>query len=162
MNKEKVIETLKQAVEQEYEALKKAAQASYGDATHEENKPENKYDTRALEASYIAGAQAKRAQDVAELLIVSRILKLKKFTPDDPISIGALIEVCSDTKTHFLFFLPTGGGFSFTFEKIKIQVITPISPLGKAFVGHYVDDEVTIQAGASEAQQKIYQIVSVI
>src|SRR5690606_41710128 len=44
-------------------AMLAAAQATREDATHEDNKAENKYDTRGLEASYLAEAQARQAEE---------------------------------------------------------------------------------------------------
>ncbi len=59
--------------------LKEAALATYEAATHEESKPENEYDTRGLEASYLAGAQAKRTAEIEELLIILKHLDVKKI-----------------------------------------------------------------------------------
>ena len=39
----------------------KSAREAHAEATHEQNKAENKYDTRAIEASYLAEGQARQA-----------------------------------------------------------------------------------------------------
>ena len=159
MDKVELVKALHAQLEKEFQILKTAALATYEDATHEESKPENKYDTRALEASYLAGAQAERVSDVAELIGICRVLNVKKFSESDPIAIGALVEVESQEKTSFLFFLPKGGGVSFHYQNKKIQVITPTSPLGKAFLGMHASETVTVQTGS---QKRIYEINSVI
>ena len=158
-NKNQILQALRDQLEVDLQNLKKAALATYEDATHEENKPENKYDTRALEASYLAGAQAERVQDVSELLALCKVMKVKNFSDEDPIAIGALVEVRLESKNSYLFFLPKGGGVSFYFEKTKIQVITPISPLGKAFLGLSASENVIIESGS---QKRNYEIISVI
>lgn len=159
MKKEDVVKALIYQLEKDLSVLRQAALATYDDATNEETKPENKYDTRALEASYLAGAQAGRVQDVAELLSLCKVLKVRNFAETDAIAIGALVEVESNQKTSFLFFLPQGGGAWVQHEDKKIQVITPISPLGKAFVGHFAGDEIVIETGS---QKRTYEIISVI
>lgn len=158
-NKTHLLQALQKQLEIDLHNLKKAALATYEDATHEENKPENKYDTRALEASYLAGAQAERVQNVSELLALCKVMKVKNFLDTDLIAIGALVEVRLETKNSFLFFLPQGGGVSFHFETIKIQVITPISPLGKAFLGLTAGENIVIESGS---QKRNYEIITVI
>ncbi len=158
-NKNLVLQALREQLETDLQNLSKAALATYEDATHEENKPENKYDTRALEASYLAGAQAERVQDVSELLALCKVLKVKNFSDNDPIALGALVQVRLEIKNSYLFFLPKGGGVSFHFENVKIQVITPISPLGKAFLGLSASENIVIESGL---QKRNYEIISVI
>ena len=159
MKKEEVVKALIIQLEKDLSVLRQAALATYDDATNEETKPENKYDTRALEASYLAGAQAARVQDVAELLALCKILKVRNLKPEEAISIGALIEVESNEKVSYLFFLPQGGGTWVQYGDKKVQVITPVSPLGKAFVGHFAGDEILIETGS---QKRTYEIISVI
>ena len=60
INKSSLVDHIKKQLTEDFEILKAAALATYEDATHEESKPENEYDTRGLEASYLAGAQGKR------------------------------------------------------------------------------------------------------
>ncbi len=159
MNKEAVVKALIIQLEKDLAVLRQAALATYDDATNEETKPENKYDTRALEASYLAGAQAIRVNDVAQLLSLCKVLKVRNFKDTDAITIGALIEVQSNQKISYLFFLPQGGGTWVQYEDKKIQVITPVSPLGKTFIGHFVGDDILIE---TDSQKRIYEIISII
>lgn len=159
MNKEKILQALQQQLESDLKILKNAALATYEDATHEESKPENKYDTRALEASYLAGAQAARVNDVAELIVLCKALKIKTFSANDPVAIGALVEVVANNKKSFLLFLSKGGGVNFSYAELQIQVITPASPLGKSFIGLYAGDSAVVETGA---QKRTYEIISII
>jgi len=132
----------------------KAAQATYDIATHEDNKAENKYDTRGLEASYLAGAQAERVRDLKETLGVISTLKIKDFSNEDKIAQTALIKIEFNGKKSWLLFLPKGGGHSFNYEGESIKVITPESPLGELLTGKSVDDEVTLNG-------KVYLILEI-
>src|ERR1700687_4188305 len=76
--------------------LEKAARASHAEATHESSKAESKYDTRGLEAAYLAGGQARQAKENLGSIKIYQSLSVKEFDPDDPIDLGALVELESD------------------------------------------------------------------
>ena len=63
MNKRALIRKIVARLTEELEFYFRAAQASRAEATHEQSKAENKYDTRGLEASYLARGQSKQAAD---------------------------------------------------------------------------------------------------
>ena len=104
MNKQKLVDIFIEQLEHDLIALKEAARATYEAATHEESKPENEYDTRGLEASYLAGAQAKRAGEIDEVLSLFRHLEFKSFGPQTPIAATALVHgmpVATLNRKHF-------------------------------------------------------------
>ena len=141
MNKKEVLQQLIAKVTQHLQAALSAAQSTYDEATHEDNKAENKYDTRSLEASYLAGAQAERVKDLKDTLSYISQLHLKNFTEDDPIALTALITLASESKKSWIFLLAKGGGQSFIFQNLIIQVVTPESPMGKMLIGKNRDDD---------------------
>ncbi|HQP37789.1 MAG TPA: hypothetical protein PLI95_21545, partial [Polyangiaceae bacterium] len=55
-------------LQRDLEVLQRAHRASQEGATHEEAKPENDKDTRALEQSYLARGQARRVDDLSSAL----------------------------------------------------------------------------------------------
>ncbi len=63
MNKRALIRKIVARLTEELEVCFRAVQASRAEATHEQSKAENKYDTRGLEASYLARGQSKQAAD---------------------------------------------------------------------------------------------------
>lgn len=132
MDKKKLVETIRTQLLNDLAAAKQAALATYEAVTHEESKPENEYDTRGLEASYLAGAQAKRIAEIEELLVIYKHLDVKDFGPGDKINATALVEVEYNGKHSFFFIMAKGGGLNVNFEGRTIQVITPSSPLGEA------------------------------
>lgn len=158
MDKMKLIKHIREQLINDLAALKEIARVSAEAATHEESKPENQYDTRGLEASYLAGAQSKRIVDTEELLMLYRHLEPKKFTPEDVISTTALVEVDLQGKIFFLFILPKGGGLTIEFEGQRLQTITPNSPLGEALLGLKVGQVALVERGAQVLE---YEILSV-
>lgn len=159
MNKSALIAHIIVRLEAELSALKTAALETYAAATGDESKPENKYDTRALEASYLAGAQAKRVRDTEGSLAVFRVLKPKVFDEKSRIESTALVEVDLDGKITFVFIAPARGSLTVEFGGRLIQVITPQSPLGEGLLGLKVGDVAKIDQGARQLE---YEIVSVL
>jgi hypothetical protein len=147
MTKKEIIRIFTIQLQEEIEALISAAKATYEDATHEESKPENQYDTRAIEASYLAGAQAKRVGQIREILGQFQNLKFKTFTAADPLESTALVKVAIDGKINTLLLMPQGGGFTLRLEDKVIQIITPGSFLGEAIFGLKVGDEAEYEVG---------------
>lgn len=158
MDKKKLVEALRTRINQDIAVLKEAALATYEAATHEESKPENEYDTRGLEASYLAGAQAKRISEMEELLVICKHLDIKDFGPQDKINSTALVEVEHNGKHSFFFILVKGGGLSVAFEGKTIQVITPNSPLGEALQDLRKGDIATVENGN---QFREYEVMNV-
>jgi hypothetical protein len=141
MTKKDLIRTFTTHLEEELAALTAAAKATFEAATHEESKPENEYDTRGLEASYLAGAQAKRVSEIREVLSLFKNLEFRDFSDTDRVLATALVEVSIDGKKSTLLFMPKGGGVSLRLEGKSIQIVTPHSLLGEAILGSRVGDE---------------------
>jgi transcription elongation GreA/GreB family factor len=147
MNKTKLVEGFIQQLESDLLMMKEAARATYEAATGEESKPENEYDTRGLEASYLAGAQAKRAAEIDEVLTFFKNLKVQDFSDKDAIQMGSLVGLQSQGKKSHVFVVPKGGGVSLTYEGKTVQLITPVSAIGEAIVGMKVGDEIEVEVG---------------
>jgi len=161
MNK---IELLRRIIEQltydsgvQYNAAKTAHEAS----THEENIPDNKYETLALEASYLAQGQANRAQEIKRALTAYKQLDLRTFDDDSAIALTALVTLSDDNaSTRTVFIGPREGGMKVVNHQAgsEIVVITPASPLGRNLIGKRVGDPVTIGVGKGT---KEFEIISV-
>jgi transcription elongation GreA/GreB family factor len=127
-------------------------------ATNEESKAENKYDTRGLEASYLAGAQSQR---IAELKRnIQTIKNLTIAAAPNSITLNCLIEVRIDEeeKTKWLFLLPVAGGLNLDFQNQVIQTITPESPVGKNLLGRKSGDNFSLNIGKTLKEYLIEQI----
>lgn len=158
VNKKQLIQYITRQITAELAAITQAAKNTYDIATHEDNKAENKYDTRGLEASYLAGAQAKRVTDMKEVLAIFENLPIQEFAEKNKISATALVEVSLSDKLSFVLIMPKGGGQGVLFEGKPVQVITPESPLGRALIGRKVGDFIEIEAGQQKRQYEILSI----
>jgi hypothetical protein len=138
--------------------LTQAALVAHQAATHAESKAEDKYDTRGLEASYLAGAQSKRAMELDELFALYKYADLKAFGPTTPIASTALIQLESENKRSFYLMMPKGGGMAVEFHGRTVQAITPQAPMGRALLGRCVGDEVRVDI---QGKFRDYLIVSV-
>ena len=72
-------------LEASLKTLERAHQASREAATHEEAKPENDKDTRALEQSYVARGQAIRIEELRTNLAEVRTMPLHRFGEEQPV-----------------------------------------------------------------------------
>lgn len=158
MDKKTLVLKFIEHLENELVALKQAAQATYEAATHEESRPENEYDTRGLEASYLAGAQAKRAGEIDEVISMLKTAQFLAFKPDQKISATAWVELISQGKKTSALLMPKGGGLSLSVEGHSVQIITPNSILGEALLGAKAGETVEVEI---HEQLREYQVLSV-
>src|SRR5580692_10516712 len=103
MNKRAIIKKIVARLTGELEVYFRAAHASRTDATHEQSKAESKYDTRGLEASYLARGQSKQAAELEAAIADFSKLNARPFAAGDPIGIGALVELETTGDTSFYF-----------------------------------------------------------
>lgn len=145
IDKIQLFQNLKSEVDLQLQFAIDAANNTLEMATHEESKAENKYDTRGLEASYLARAQTERVVDLKALKFGIESIKIRNFTSSDPIAITALIQLNSKDKILWLLLLPQGGGQSVLHKSFQVKIITPDSPLGSQLVGKFLGDQVLIK-----------------
>src|SRR5881392_1985259 len=128
IKKADLMERIIEALHDSLAILEKAARASHAEATHESSKAENKYDTRGLEAAYLAGGQARQAREILESIKVYGSLQLKEFGATDPIELSAVVELETQGTSGWYFIGPRHGGLEVNYEGAEIIVITPQSP----------------------------------
>jgi transcription elongation GreA/GreB family factor len=158
MNKAQIVKQIISSLNESLEAVQKAARASHAEATHESSKAENKYDTRGLEAAYLAGGQARQAREILESIEVYGALSVREFASEEPVDLGALVELQIDRAKSLFFVGPRNGGLEILLEQDEITVITPQSPLGQNLMGKTVGQRWTNKLGGSIVT---YRIVSV-
>ncbi len=123
----------------ELETLVRALEAAREGATHEEAKPENDKDTRALEQSYLAHGQAKRVEELRLGIAEVHSMSVRHFDANAPVALGALVTSEEGSETKRLFVAPHGGGTALAGG--TVQVVTPRSPLGRALIGKRAGDD---------------------
>ena len=122
--------------------LRKAAVETLTNSTSEQSKQEGKYDTRGIEASYLAQAQANKV-----LLLEENITKLQQISGDDmpddaAISHGSMVILSTPDEDLSYILLPAGGGMSLASQGLDFIVITPDSPIGSRLLGKHIGDTI--------------------
>ncbi len=147
MNKQSVLDLIIARLTDDLALYVRAAETARFEATDEQSKAENKYDTRGLEASYLARGQSRQAAETEHALIQFQALPCRLFAAADPIDLGALVAL--DRRKERTWFLvgPNAGGVEVTLDGEEITVITPQSPLGQQLVGHRVGERFTFPSG---------------
>jgi transcription elongation GreA/GreB family factor len=140
ISKSTILQAILDELGRELELLADASRAMHEDASHEQNRAEDKYDTRGLETSYLASSQARHATATEEALAAYQSLKLTTFTKATPIDLTALVEAQSSTETTLYFIGPKAGGVEVRVGKREIVVVTPESPIGKLLIGKKAGD----------------------
>ena len=170
MNKRRIVELLIERLQAELDGVTRAAQAAHEAATHESAKPENQYDTRGLEASYLAGAQAQRVTEISALISAYRLMPLPEPGPRDPIEPGMLVELelelgnarpssSSKGRRSYYLLMPRGGGISIQIDGCSVLALAPGAPMGEALMGRRVDDVIEVE---TKDQVREYRVVSVL
>lgn len=136
MNKFLLQQQVCSRLEADLASLIAAAEAAHQAATHEESKAENKYDTRGLEASYLAAGQSRRVAEIRRALAAWRALQLRPYDDAVGIQLGAL--VCledADGRRQRLLLGPDGAGLKLQDSQGEVVLISPHSPLGQLLLG---------------------------
>lgn len=145
-----------------------ATQRAIEAATDEETIPEHKYDTLALEASYLAHGQALRVQQSEADIAAYRTLAanphhVKHRCETDSqatVSLASIVTVCDENDIEQLFFVgPCAGGVSVCYQGNKIVIVTSKAPLGGALLGKSVDDDVELVLGNKKVCYTIVDII---
>lgn len=158
MNKVQLIKLVFEKIDADLKILRTAALASHEAATGPENKAENQYDTRGLEASYLATAQAKRVAELEVISVICRTTVPKDFQENEAIALTALVALEFKTKKSQVLILTQGAGITVTYEGVVIQVITATSPLGEALIGLKKGDIAEVEQGGVMRE---YSVLSV-
>ena len=161
VSKIRILEEAVRVVRAELSAMTRAALAAHEAATHEESRSEDKHDTRGVEASYLAGAQAERARILQETADFLSGLSVRDFRPEETIQLGALVcwkNLEGPPRMFWGFLLPKGGGTCVSFGGDAVQILGGGSPLGDALLGLHAGDafEIETPRGARE-----YEVVAV-
>lgn len=156
MNKSELKQIILQQLESRLAIAQSATQRAIDAATDEETVPEHKYDTLALEASYLAHGQAVRVQECEEDIQCYRELVLRE---GERVAMSSFFSVIDEQdKVKYFFIGPRVGGLSLEWDDKNVAILTPNAPLGAALMGKEVGDEVEFSVADSHF---LYEIVSV-
>lgn len=120
-----------------------AADIARDEATSPESKAENKYDTRAIEAGYLAGARAKR---VGELRSALGLFELLLRQPAGGSAACRYVVARPESGDAQAFLLgPSGAGVAVEVDGMRVRVLTTASPLGESLADAEAGDEVIVR-----------------
>jgi len=149
MNKRALIKKIIARLTDELAVYFRAANSSRAEATHEQNKAEDKYDTR---------GQSRQAAEIESAIAEFEKLAVRKFGDGEAIGPGVLVELEHGGEHSFYFIGPRAGGTEVVHEKREILVITPQSPLGEQLLGKKQGDQPQLTLGGAK---QVARIVSV-
>jgi len=158
LKKSQLLKRIIAALTQSLSVLEKAARASHEEATHESSRAESKYDTRGLEAAYLAGGQTRQAKEILDAISLYESLALKEFASNDPIDLTALVELEADGARSYFFIGPKSGGLEIEYQGGEIMVITPQSPLGRNLMGKKAGQRWTTDLGGSAVKYHVLAV----
>ncbi len=142
MEKSTIINLVREAVQAKYRRMLEAARDTAAGVTDPENKAENKYDTRGLEASYLAAGQGEQVEALAEAVMMLQPTSFPRFGSDEGIAAGALVEGEIGGERLYYLMAPKAGGITCQYEGCEVTVLTPDAPLRQKLLGLRAGDRV--------------------
>lgn len=138
--KDRLLDAIRAELRARFDRLTRAAKDAHAAATDPGSKAESKYDTRSLEASYLAAGQARQVDDLARDITLFDSVSLPAFAIDDPIDAGALVEGDLNGESTWFLLAPAAGGLEISHEGLAITLLTPESSLYQKLLGLHVGD----------------------
>ena len=138
-----LLEKIRSELRTRLQRLVRAAQETHAAATDPGSKAEGKYDTRSLEASYLAAGQARQVDELAAAVRVFDNLTLPDFAMEDAIAVGALVEVEWQDETSLLLLVPAAGGLVLEDHGMEVTLLSPASELYRKLLGLSVGQSLT-------------------
>jgi hypothetical protein len=129
MDKTKIVDALREQLRNQYNRAVAAVQDAADAATGEDAKAESKYDTRGLEASYLAAGQVALADQLERELAAVEAFQFPELNNDSPITPGALVEARLDRESVYYLLAPGGGGLTIDTENGSVTVLGVDAPL---------------------------------
>lgn len=135
MSKPALVDQIRRELEEQFAVMKAAAKDAKENATGDETKSDGKYDTRAIEASYLAGAQAEQAEKLAEAVRIFQTFDPPLYHDDEEIGPGALVETEHAGEIVYYLLAPAGGGHTVEYDGFDCIVLTPESRVYQELLG---------------------------
>ena len=157
-DKTQILRLLRERVAADLATMSAAQRAVVDGATHEENRPENDKDTRALEQSYLARGQAQRVVELQDALNKLKALTLREFSASAAIALGALVTVDDGRERVHFFIAPAGGGLRIELEGAEVRVVTPQAPIAQALLGKHEGDDLDLRTPQGTSESSIVSV----
>ena len=155
--KQIILDELISRAREELLVLEASAKSNHDFATDQEFRAESKYDTRALEASYLASAEAKRVEELKLEIQILEDVDVNASKKLGEISIGALVELLHQEQKRLYFLIPTAGGTVVKVNDQAVMVVSIFSPIGDALMGLGKGDHFEVE---TPKETRHYQVLS--
>lgn len=135
MSKSALLDQILQALKAQLSLMQAATAEARENATGDETRSEGKYDTRAIEASYLASAQAGQVASLSQAIDMLSRFEPRAFDEQEAIAPGALVEADDDGEITYYLLAPAGGGCTIDYQGFDCTVLAPESPLYQQLLG---------------------------
>lgn len=157
MSNAQVRRLIVERLESDLRVARTALAAAHEAATHSESKAENKYDTRGLEAAYLADGQRRRVHEIELALAAFRQLSAE-LAPQGRVRVGMLVQLAQEDGERWVFLGPDGAGMKIRWDDADVLVISPRSPLGQLLPGRCIGDEVELRV---EGRVQVFEVLAI-
>ncbi|MEO1842858.1 MAG: hypothetical protein ABGZ37_01130, partial [Akkermansiaceae bacterium] len=123
MSKPALVHQIRTELEAQLAVMKAAAAEAKENATGDETKSDGKYDTRAIEAGYLAGAQAEQAAKLVEAVRLFKAFDPPIYDEAEAIGPGALVETEHGGEIIYYLLAPAGGGHTVEHDGFDCTVL---------------------------------------
>lgn len=156
IDKHDILALIQARLRADLSALEQAVALARDTATHSDCLGSSKYETMALEASYLAQGQGIR---LLEILRSLEYFNRLKPTTSNNITLSSLVLLGDEHEKQQLLWLSSeAGGLKVSYGDLEVTVITPKSPLGQALLLRCVGDEVDLTIAG---KARSYEIIGI-
>lgn len=157
INKKNIIDHLIETLKTELTGIEAAARSTKDLVTADDLKSEGKYDTRAIEASYLASAQNKRVEEIKLDIQMLEEIELPEI-PSAVIQLGSLALIECNGHERFYFISSTSGGTILQLDGHSILVISVFSPIGNEALGLRAGESFEVDTPKETRSYKIIEV----
>lgn len=154
--KEKILAQLKIQLQADLDAATQAYETAHNLVTDEQLKAEGKYDTRAIEAGYLAGAQKKRKEELEQEIALIEEVSLDHT--NQKVCVGSLAQVEFNKMKRWYFVSSTSGGTMLNIDGVGVLVISAFSPIGSEMIGLEAGESFEVESAQGLRE---YQVITI-
>lgn len=155
IDKKIILEKLIENLQRELIEVESAAKSSRDLATQDDLKSEGKYDTRAIEASYLAGAQSKRVEEIKTDIQMLEDIEIKD---SKKLQMGSLALIEHNRTERYYFLTSTSGGTILSIEGQIVMVISVFSPIGNEALGLVEGESFEVETPKELREYKVLKV----
>lgn len=157
IDKKKIVEILIEKLNSELKEIEGAAKSTRDLVTADDLKSEGKYDTRAIEAGYLASAQNKRVEEIKMDIQMLEELSLQ-IEHASKMQLGSLGLIRCNGQERLYFLSSTSGGSMLMVDDHPVLVISVFSPIGDAALGFGPGESFEVETPKEMRQYDVIEV----